>query len=103
MHETPEPSRLHSHQKSQSSKKRPFGYTSRIDDDDEEDSFQMIADASGKYGKNDATVSAYGLPSRDSQETILPDKHRHEQSGMAPIRVDREWRIESRTPERIFP
>ena len=91
----------------QSSKKKPFGFMSRLDDDDgEEDSFQMIANSNGQYGKNDTSVGAYNVPaSRGSEETILappmPSVQR-ESNHMAPIRVDREWRIESRTPERRF-
>lgn len=105
---TPDPSTLHSHQKSQSSKRRPFGFISRMEEEEEEDSYQMIANTNGQYGKNDTSVGAYAVPSRESQETILPPSDRgQEHASMAPIRVDREWRIESQTPdripERIFP
>lgn len=103
--DTPAPSKLHSHQKSQSSRKKPFGFISRLDDE-EEDSFQMIANSNGQYGKNDTSIGTYNVPSRDSEETILSPSARLEKqtsTAMPPIRVDREWRIESRTPERIFP
>lgn len=99
--ETPDAS-LHVTNKSQSSKRSPFGFMTTLGGstkyEEEEDSFQMINTQNGAYGKNSTTVGAYH--SRTSDETDGPPQQgKPAKSTIQPITVEREWRIESRTPE----
>lgn len=84
--------------RSHTSKRNPFGFMTSMGgtkcDEEEEDSFQMINQQSGK---NSTAVDAYRVPSSGSDDTT--DRTPASSGNMQPITIEREWRVESRTPE----
>lgn len=84
--------------RSHASKRNPFGFMTSMGgtkcEEEEEDSFQMI---SHQNGKNSTAVDAYRVPSSGSDDTT--DRTPASSGNMQPITIEREWRVESRTPE----
>lgn len=100
--DTPIASRTTGDKSQSSSRRKQFGFMSTLGGstkyDEEEDSFQMINQQNLAYGKNSTTVGAYHT--RSSDETDGPPRQgKAAKSNIQPITVEREWRIESRTPE----